>query len=43
MAETQELTRAGEMKVQWILTQMPARRRTVFVLRGGTPEIPKRG
>lgn len=38
-AETQELTRAGELKVQWILTQMPVRRRTVFVLRGNTPEI----
>ena len=38
-AETQELTHAGEMKVQWILTQMPARRRAVFVLRGSTPEI----
>jgi len=38
-AETQELTRAGELKVQWILTQMPMRRRTVFVLRGNTPEI----
>jgi len=37
--ETHELTRAGEMKVQWILTQMPARRRTVFVMRGSTPEI----
>ena len=38
-AETQELTRAGELKVKWILTQMPARRRTIFVLRGKTPEI----
>jgi len=38
-AETQELTRAGELKVQWILTQMPLRRRMVFVLRGRTPEI----
>ncbi len=37
--ETQELTRAGELKVQWILTQMPTRRRTVFVLRGKTAEI----
>ncbi len=37
--ETQELTRAGELKVQWILTQMPARRRAVFVLRGSTPDI----
>ncbi|MHB8973480.1 MAG: hypothetical protein ACYC3X_09600 [Pirellulaceae bacterium] len=38
-AETQELTRAGEMKVQSILTQMPTRRRAVFVMRGSTPEI----
>ena len=38
-SETQELTRAGELKVQWILTQMPARRRAVFVLRGSTPDI----
>jgi hypothetical protein len=38
-AETQELTRAGELKVQWILTQMPARRRSVFVLRGSTADI----
>lgn len=37
--ETQELTRAGELKVQGILTQMPTRRRVVFVLRGKTPEI----
>ena len=39
--ETQELTRAGELKVEWILTQMPAERRTVFVLRGRTAEITK--
>ncbi len=37
--ETQELTRAGELKVQQILTEMPSRRRTVFVLRGKTAEI----
>ncbi len=37
-AETQELTHAGELKVHWILTQMPTRRRMVFVLRGSTPE-----
>lgn len=37
--ETQELTRAGELKVHWILTQMPSRRRTVFVLKGNTEEI----
>jgi hypothetical protein len=38
-AETQELTRAGELKVQWILTQMTPRRRTVFVMRGPTEAI----
>lgn len=38
-SETQELTRAGELKVQRILTEMPSRRRMVFVLRGKTPEI----
>ncbi len=37
--ETQELTQAGRLKVQWILTQMPARRRMVFVLRGTTAEM----
>jgi hypothetical protein len=37
--ETQELTRAGELKVQWILTQMTPRRRTVFVMRGPTEAI----
>ncbi len=38
-AETQELTRAGERKVRWILTQMPMHRRSLFVLRGETPEV----
>ncbi len=37
--ETQSLTHAGELKVRWILTQMPAHRRDIFVLRGATPEI----
>lgn len=37
--ETQHLTRAGELKVRWILTQMPSHRRDIFVLRGATPEI----
>ncbi|MHB0960950.1 MAG: hypothetical protein ACYC6N_30860 [Pirellulaceae bacterium] len=36
--ETQELTRAGELKVKWIVTQMPAGRRAVYVLRGATIE-----
>ncbi len=32
-AEDQSLTKAGEFKLRWILTQAPAHRRTVFVLR----------
>lgn len=32
--ETQELTRAGEIQLKWIVTQTPESRRTVFVLRG---------
>jgi hypothetical protein len=31
--ETNELTRSGEMKVQWILTQVPAHRRSLYVQR----------
>lgn len=31
--KSHELTRAGEMKVQWILTQAPAQRRSVYVQR----------
>ncbi len=38
-AETQQLTRTGELKVQWILTQMPSRRRVVFVLKGKSAEV----
>lgn len=37
--ETQELTRAGEMKVRTTLTEMPMKRRMVFVQRGKTAEI----
>ncbi len=37
--ETQELTRAGQLKVQRTLTQMPTRRRMVFVLKGKTADI----
>jgi hypothetical protein len=33
-AETQQLTRAGELHLRWIVTQAPENRRTVFVLRG---------
>jgi hypothetical protein len=36
--ETQELTRAGALKIQWILTQMPVQRRSVFVMRGRTAQ-----
>lgn len=36
--ETNELTRAGEIKVHWILTQAPFQRRTVYVLKGKTQE-----
>lgn len=31
--EDQSLTRAGEYKLRWILTQAPVRRRTVYVFR----------
>ena len=31
--DTNELTRSGEMKVQWILTQAPAHRRSLYVQR----------
>jgi len=31
--ETQRLTRAGELKIRWILTHVPPHRRTVFVVR----------
>ena len=33
-SETQQLTRAGELHLRWIVTQAPENRRTVFVLRG---------
>ncbi len=33
--DTHELTRAGKLKVNWILSQAPAQRRNVFVQRGG--------
>ena len=35
--ESQTLTRAGQLKLRWILTQAPAHRRTVFVLRSMDP------
>lgn len=33
--ETHELTNAGKLKVNWILSQAPVQRRNVFVQRGG--------
>jgi hypothetical protein len=36
--ETQELNRAGELKVKWVVTQSPIHRRAVFVLAGDNPE-----
>lgn len=36
--ETQELNRAGELQVKWIVTQAPIHRRAVFVLVGDTAE-----
>jgi hypothetical protein len=37
--ETNQLTASGEIKVRFILTQMPPQRRTIFVQRGLTPEV----
>ena len=37
-AESSNLTQAGTLKVRWIVTQAPPHRRTVFVLRGATPD-----
>lgn len=36
--ESNHLTQAGALKVRWIVTQAPPHRRTVFVLRGATPD-----
>jgi hypothetical protein len=36
--ETQQLTKSGELKLRWIVTEAPVDRRTVFVLRGHSPE-----
>jgi hypothetical protein len=40
--ETQELNRAGELQVKWIVTQAPIHRRAVFVLVGDSPEDTQR-
>lgn len=37
--ESGKLTRAGELKVQWILTQTPANRRQIYVERSMDPEL----
>ncbi|HRX80142.1 MAG: hypothetical protein H6821_01570 [Planctomycetaceae bacterium] len=36
--EKNTLTQAGALKVRWIVTQAPPHRRTVFVLRGASPD-----
>ena len=36
--DDQAINQAGEIKIRWIVTQAPPHRRTVFVLRGPTPE-----
>ncbi|HUG70908.1 MAG TPA: hypothetical protein VMM76_24380 [Pirellulaceae bacterium] len=36
--EQHTLTQAGALKVRWIVTQAPPHRRTVYVLRGPTPD-----
>lgn len=36
--EDQSLTQAGALRLRWIATQAPPHRRSVFVLRGPTPE-----
>jgi hypothetical protein len=36
--DNQQLNRAGELQVKWIVTQAPHHRRAVFVLKGETPE-----
>ena len=37
--ETQELTRAGELKVRSIVSENPEQYRTVYVLRGNNPDV----
>jgi hypothetical protein len=37
-SEDQSMNQAGEIKVRWIVTQAPPHRRTVYVLRGPSPE-----
>lgn len=37
--DTARLTKAGELKVYWILNQVPPQHRTIFVQRGMTPDV----
>jgi uncharacterized membrane protein YgcG len=37
-AETQRVNQAGEILVKWIVTQAPANRRAVFVMKGDSAE-----
>ena len=37
--ESDALNEAGRLRVFWIVTQSPIHRRTVFVLRGKTPDV----
>jgi uncharacterized membrane protein YgcG len=37
--DNSQLNQGGELKLRFILTQMPPQRRTVFVQRGFTPEV----
>ncbi len=38
-ADTQQLTQAGKLKVEWILTQTPPQRRNIFVERGADESL----
>jgi hypothetical protein len=38
-SETGQITEAGKLKVEWILTKAPARNRTVYVERGLTQDV----
>jgi len=39
--DTNRLTAAGELKIRWILTQVPESRRVIFVQEGLNPEVTK--
>lgn len=38
-AEDQSLTQAGQIKLRWMLTQVPAHRRAVYVLRAADSQV----